>query len=243
MNPKMIGGIAGFVSLAVLAAVSPVYAQHTQHSKAPYPKMAPLAQYLMDRNAEVALARSAAPKSISSDAEVLVLGRRGYETAAKGTNGFVCIVERSWAAPLNDPNFWNPKLHGPLCLNPQATRTYLPITIKKTEWVLAGESKTQMADDIKAAFDSNKFPKLEPGAMGYMLSKQQYLGDGPGRWHPHLMFFIPETDTVARGENLPGSPVLTSRDALDRLTIVMILVPKWSDGTADSPGLAVALQY
>lgn len=233
MNTKIISGIAGFALLAVLVAAGPA---HAQNSKTLYPKMAPLDQYLMQRDAEIALARSAAPKSISRDAGVLVLGRKGYETAVKGTNGFVCIIERSWTAPTNDPNFWNPKLRGPLCLNPQAVRTYLPLTIKKTDLILAGASKTQMADGVKAALDQNKLPKLEPGAMCYMLSKQQYLGDGPKRWHPHLMFFIPETDAVARGENLPGSPVLTSADPDDRLTVLMVLVPKWSDGTADSVG-------
>ncbi len=59
----------------------------------PYPKMAPIDQYLMpDQGAEIALARSAAPESISRDAEVLILGRHGFETAVKGKNGFVCIV-------------------------------------------------------------------------------------------------------------------------------------------------------
>lgn len=234
LNAKLMGGIAGFVLLAGLVAAMPVRAQN---SKASYPKMAPLAQYLMERNAEIALARSAAPASISRDAKIMILGRHGYETAFQGKNGFVCIVERSWTAPLDDPNFWNPKLRGPLCLNPAAARSYLPITIKKTELILAGKSKTQMAEAIKAAFDKKELPSLQPGAMCYMLSKEQYLGDQVvHHWHPHLMFFIPETDSAARGENLSGSPVLTSRDTLDRLTILMILVPKWSDGTPDSPG-------
>ena len=63
-----------------------------------YSKMAPVDQYLMERNAEILLARSAAPDSISSDAKILVLGRQGYETAVRGKNGFVCMVERSWIA-------------------------------------------------------------------------------------------------------------------------------------------------
>lgn len=230
MKPKTINVIAGVALLAVMAAL-PARAQSFKGPHPNYPKMAPVSQYLMERSAEIALARSAAPASISSKAEVLVLGRHGYETAVKGTNGFVCLVERGWTAPLNDPNFWNPKLRGPLCLNPQAARSYLPLTRKKTELILAGGSKAQMADGMKAAFDAGKLPALERGAMCYMLSKQQYLGDGPGRWHPHLMFFIPEADSVARGENLAGSPVLTSAEPLDRLTIVMVLVPKWSDGT------------
>ena len=57
-----------------------------------YSKMAPVDQYLTERNAEILLARSAAPDSISSDATILVLGRQGYETAVRGKNGLVCIV-------------------------------------------------------------------------------------------------------------------------------------------------------
>ena len=62
---------------------------HAQDPQSPYPSMAPLEHHLMERDAEIALARSAAPDSVSRDAEVMVLSRRGYETAAKGTNGFV----------------------------------------------------------------------------------------------------------------------------------------------------------
>jgi hypothetical protein len=205
-----------------------------QNAKTPYPSMAPLEQYLIaDRNDEVALARSAAPESISRDAEVLVLGRHGYETAVKGKNGFVCIVERSWTAGVDDPNFWNPKLRGPLCLNPAAARSYLPLTIKKTEFVLAGKSKAQMSESIKAGLDKKELPTLEPGAMCYMLSKQGDLGDGVGHWHPHLMFFVPQTEAQTWGANLPGSPMLATDDPQDRLTIFMVPVAKWSDGTVD----------
>jgi hypothetical protein len=154
-----------------------------------------------------ALARSAAPESISRDAEVLVLGRHGYETAVKGKNGFVCLVERSWTAPIDDPNFWNPKLRGPICLNPAAARSYLPLTIKKTELILAGQSKTQMFESIKAGLDKKELPTPEVGAMAYMLSKEQYLGDSARHWHPHLMFFLPRTDTATWGADLKGSPI------------------------------------
>jgi hypothetical protein len=233
MNRKMVKtfGFGGFVLIAVLGVARRSLAED---AKTLYPNMAPLEQYLIaDRDAEIALARSAAPESISRDAKVLVLGRHGYETAVKGTNGFVCIVERSWTAVIDDPDFWNPKLRGPLCLNPQAARSYLPLTIRKTELVLAGQSKAQMVDGIKAGFDKKELPTLEPGAMCYMLSKQGYLSDRGGHWHPHLMFFVPQAIAPTWGVNLPGSPILGSEDAPDRLTVVMIPVAKWSDGTAD----------
>ena len=221
-------------SFALVVLLGVAWQARGQDAKTLYPSMAPLEQYLIaDRNAEIALARSAAPESIARDAEVLVLGRHGYETAVKGKNGFVCIVERSWTAGIDNPDFWNPKLRGPLCLNPPAARSYLPLTIKKTELVLAGQSKAEMFDSIKAAFDKKELPALEPGAMCYMLSRQGYLSDSDGHWHPHLMFFVPQADAATWGANLAGSPILATDDPQDRLTIFMIPVAKWSDGTAD----------
>src|SRR5229473_1230241 len=116
-------------SLALVVMVVAARQAQAQDAQTPYLRMAPLDQYLMERNAEMALAKSAAPESISRDAEVLVLGRDGYETAAKGKNGFVCMVQRSWTAGIDDPDFWNPKLRAAICFNPPAARTYLPNTI------------------------------------------------------------------------------------------------------------------
>jgi hypothetical protein len=231
MRQKMIKAIT-LLSFALV--VLAIWGQ-AQAVKAPYSSMAPLDQYLMaDRTAEIAMARSAAVESISRDADVMVLGRHGYETAVKGKNGFVCVVERSWTAGIDDPNFWNPKLRGPICFNAPAARSYLPLTIKKTELVLAGQSKAQMFEGMKAAFDNKELPTLEAGAMCYMLSKQGYLSDHDGHWHPHLMFFVSQTDAVTWGANLPGSPILESSVPEDRLTVFLIPVAKWSDGTADA---------
>ena len=143
-----------------------------QSAGAPYPKMAEIDRYLMTQEAEVALARSAAPESIAKDADVLVLDPHGYQTASKGRNGFVCLVQRSWSAGLDDPDFWNPKLRAPICLNPPAARSYLPLNIKRTTLVLAGKTKEQLSVEMKAAFEAKQFPAIEPGAIGYMLSKQ-----------------------------------------------------------------------
>jgi hypothetical protein len=222
-------------SFALVVMLGAAWQAHAQDAKTPYPAMAPIDQYLIaDPSAEIALARSAAPESVSRDAEVMVLGRHGYETAVKGTNGFVCIVERGWTAGIEDANFWNPKLRGPICFNAAAARTYLPLTIKKTEWILAGQSKAQMFESLKTALDKKELPMQEPGAMCFMLSKQQYLGDSATHWHPHLMFFVPRTDAAAWGADVSGSPILSGDDPEDRLMIFMVPVGKWSDGTADS---------
>ena len=218
-----------FALVAVLGIAKQARAQET---KALYPSMAALDQYLMERNAEIALARSAAPESISQDAEIMVLGRHGYETAVKGKNGFVCMVWRSWTAGSNDPEFWNPKLRAPICFNPPAARFNLPLTAKRTELILAGRSQAQVFEAMKAAYDKKELPPVEPGAMCYMLSKQQYVTDRDPHWHPHLMFFVPLTETVTWGAGLPGSPVVMAfTDTQERLTTFLIPVAKWSDGT------------
>jgi hypothetical protein len=220
--------------MAMVFLVVTAWQAIAQDVKTPYPKMAPVDRYLMeDREAEIALARSAAPESISRDAEILVLGRHGYETAVKGKNGFVCIVERSWTAPIDDPGFWNPKGRAPLCLNAAAARTYLPRTIRKTDLILAGRTKAQMMEAIVAAIDKKELPTMEPGAMCYMLSKQGYLSDRDGHWHPHLMFFYSRTDPAAWGAGLPGSPIFAFNDTWEHLTTFLVPVREWSDGTAD----------
>lgn len=206
-----------------------------QKTDRPYPGMAPLHKYLMaDRNAEIALARTAAPKAISENAEVLVLEPQGYRTAAKGTNGFVCMVDRSWSSPIGAPEFWNPKIRGPVCFNPVAARTYLPLTIARTRLALAGRSEAQILDAINSALDKKELPRLEPGAMSYMLSKQGYLGDQAGHFHPHLMFWAERTEPKSWGAGMADSPVIGFEEIPGRLTIFIIPVGMWSDGTPDS---------
>ena len=207
-----------------------------QAEKAPYPAMAPLNQYLIqDKNTEIALARSAAPAPISNGAKVLVLGRKGYTTAMKGRNGFLCIMERSWGAATDDPDFWNPKVRAPVCFNPPAARTYVPIYLMKTKLVLAGKSKTEIVQAIASALDKKELPALELGAMCYMMSKQQYLSDHDKSWHPHLMFFVLGDVAKSWGANLPGSPIMAANDPEERATIFLVWVAKWSDGTPAPP--------
>jgi hypothetical protein len=202
-------------------------------AKAVYPTMAPVAQYFIaSPTDEVALARSAAPPSIGGGADVLTLGSHGYETAAKGKNGFVCMVWRSWTAGFDDAEFWNPKIRAPICLNAAAARTVLPAFLERTKWALAGLSKTDMIARTGAEIAANTFTLPASGAMSFMMSKQGYLGDAAGgHWHPHLMFFVARTDGGAWGADLGGSPIFAGQDAHDPTTTFFVLVPKWSDGT------------
>lgn len=224
--PGIVSGMYGVALL--LAAIGPALALE---AKAPYPNMAPLAQYRMSRPAEIALARSAAPASIANDADVLVLGDGGYETAGKGKNGFVCVVERSWAKDFDDVDFWNPKVRGPICFNQAAVRSVLADYLRRTGWVLAGVSKSAMLARTKAALAAKTVVAPGAGAMCYMMSKQGYLSDADGRWHPHLMFFLANTNGTTWGADLADSPVFSAQDDLEHVTTFMVQVAKWSDGT------------
>lgn len=228
---RLKAAVGGIALLVVAGTACRARAQVLQTR---YPRMAPVAEYMMARDAEIALARSAAPDSISRHAGVMVLGRHGYETAVRGDNGFVCLVERSWTAGIDDPDFWNPRLRAPICLNASAVRSYLPLTLRKTVLVLSGRTKRQMFAAVEAAIARKEVPAPEPGAMCYMMSRQGYLSDAAGRWHPHLMFFVPLTDPRTWGAGVPGSPVLAATDAQDRLTVFLVPVARWSDGTLDS---------
>jgi len=206
-----------------------------QAGKTAYPAMAPLEQYLIpDEQSEVALARSAAPGSISDGAEVMVLGREGYKTAVKGTNGFLCMVERSWAQDTGDAEFWNPKMRAPHCFNAQAARSFAPIYLMKTKLVLAGKSQAEIAQAVATALDKNQLPALEPGSMAYMMSKQQYLNDRDKGWHSHVMFYSPGDMTKTWAADDPNSPVMVATDPQERVTVLFVLADKWSDGTAAS---------
>lgn len=221
-----------FALVVVLSAVSQTQAQKT---KTPYPSMASIEQYLMaDRDAEIALARSAAPEAVSRDAKIMVLTKHGYETAVEGKNGWACVVERSWTAPFDSPEFWNPSIRGPVCLNPPAVRSILPVTCKRTEIVLAGQPNAQSIENIKAASDKEELPTLEPGAMSYMMSKSAYLTDDDGHNLSHLMFYTPPTDAAAWGADLPKSPVMLIQQfkGAQPFNIFIVSVGRWSDGTA-----------
>ena len=235
MRKKKVGAIAikRFALLVVFgtAYLGMGHQAMAQDGPTPYPKMAPIEQYLMtDRDAEIALARSAAPDSISGDAEILVLGRHGFETAVNGKNGFVCIVERSWTSAA-DPDFWNPKVRTPICWNPAAARSVLIRNIKRTDLILAGRTQAQVDEAIFAAVDKKELPAMESGAMCYMMSKQGNGGDSGEHGPPHLMFYFPQTDPATWGAGLPGSPILGMSDPREHVTTFVIAVQRWSDST------------
>jgi hypothetical protein len=224
--------LIAFVILVQLCLPDATRQMRAQTKKTAYPAMAPVDAYLIaDQNAEIALARSAAPASIGKEAEVMVLGKSGFTTAVKGTNGFLCVVERSWANPTDDPEFWNPKLRAPICFNAAAARSFVQIFLMKTRLVLEGKSRTEILAATTAALDSKELPALEPGAMCYMMSKQQYLNDRDMNWHPHVMVFVAGDAAKSWGADKDDSPIFYSNDPQERVTVFMFWVGNWSDGS------------
>ena len=209
-------------------------AQNPRDSASRYSRIAPLSQYLIgDAAAEIAMARSAAPASISEHAEILVLGSRGYETAVRGTNGFVCLVERAWTSDYDDPDYMNPAVREPTCFNAAAAAILQRIRAK-TRLALGGATRSQMIDSVRAAYARHELPLPAPGAMSYMMSKQTYFGPYYGDGDPHLMFYFPRTDSLLWGAGLRGSPVIVHQDFPEPITTFVIPLSRWADGTPDS---------
>jgi hypothetical protein len=229
--------VFGIFVLTVVAASSVGDSTLAQAPRNSYPAMEPVEHYLIaSRAEEIALARTAAPPSISGDATVLVLGRHGYETAVKGRNEFVCFVERSWTAGFDDRQFWNSKLRAPNCFNAPAVRTELPVILKRTEWVLAGATKPQMIEKTKAALASHEFKSPEPGAFSFMLSKEGYVSDdADGPWLPHIMFFLPHGQAAVWAADEDGSPILGKDGSAIETTVLFVPVRSWSDGSPAPP--------
>jgi hypothetical protein len=223
-------------TVGLVAAPYKVCKAQAHAAESHYATMAPVDQYLMANRAdEIALARTAAPASISRDAEVLVLGRHGYETAVKGKNGFGCLVERGWTANFDFAQFWSPKIRGPVCYNPAAVRSILPEVLDRAKFVLDGLTKAQMMDSTAAATAKKKYPALQPGAVCYMMSKEAYLTDDGGHNMSHLMFYTSHVDGAALGADVQGSPVIMGRKSVpgtpEPVTEFYVAVARWSDGT------------
>lgn len=237
-------GIALFGLLGIQQA-------QAQDPETEYPHMAPVEQYLMGRDDEIALARSAAPETISSEATILVLGRNGFETAVKGSNGFVCMVQRVGSGAIDWPEFWNPKIRAAECLNPPAARAMVPIYELKTRLVLAGDTPEEIYNKIEAAFSRGDLPALEPGAMSYMMSKDSYLTDhteAGSHAMAHVMFYVPIADAATWGASRPNSPIGSANywfdsaglsqkfKGLPTIRVFTVKVPWWSDGTPADHG-------
>ncbi len=205
-----------------------------------------LAPYLIaDRAAEIALARTAAPRAISDSATVLVLTRTGYVEGARGTNGVTCLVARSFFSAdaddpqfMKDPGFWQPNVSAPHCFNPPAARTVLPPLLDAVRWLLSGVSPAEATARTKRGYATRRYAMPATGAMTYMLSPQQRIISGPTHWLPHLMFYFARSiPTSTWGIGIAGAPTIdaSASDPTYPVTTLLVPVRTWSDGTSAMP--------
>ena len=173
--------------------------------RAQSPKYPPLSEYMMEPEAEIALAKSAAPDGVSGRATIKVLTTSGYKVSVQGDNGFVCMVMRGWSAPTYTPAanrnlVYDPKTRAPICFNPVASRTVVPYQELRTRLGMEGKGPDQIAEEIEAAYAKGELPKMEAVGFGYMLSADQMLGPA-GAWHPHMMVYTPYYTNAMLGNN------------------------------------------
>ena len=195
------------------------------------PEYPPLSEYMMPQDAEVALAKSAAPQNISDHATIRVLTTSGYQVVHQGDNGFVCMVMRGFTgaptfAPAQLRMFINydPKTRAPICFDPNAVKTVLPYYDLRTKLGLEGKTPDQITEAVKAAYANGKIPKRAGVSFAYMWSADQILGP-IGHWHPHMMVFAPNYENSMLGNNDPGSHLpAVGDDAGTPLAILVIPV-------------------
>ena len=133
--------------------------------KAQETKYPPLSEYMMARDAEIALAKSAAPDYVSDHATIKIFTASGFQTAHEGDNGFVCMVMRGFTgAPTFTPvqvrayiNY-DAKTRAPICLDPLAARTLLPYYELRTKLGLEGKTAEQIAEGVQAAYAKGEIP-------------------------------------------------------------------------------------
>jgi hypothetical protein len=201
---------------------------HTIHAQgATYP---PLKAYLMTKDAEMALARSAAPANISGRATIKILAANGYEVARKGENGFVCMVMRGWSAPTYTPKefrdlVYDPAVRAPICFDPEAARTVMPYYELRSKLGMEGKTPDQIAAGLEAALARGALPNRSAVSFAYMWSADQHLGPGIGHWHPHMMVFSPYYTNAMLGDNDFAKPLpFVSDDAGTPFAVTVIPV-------------------
>jgi hypothetical protein len=208
------------VVVFAMSFAAPVLARGSKYSA--------LNDYMMEPDAEIALARSAAPDNVSGHATVKVLTATGYKVAVEGNNGFVCVVLRGWSAPTFTPAgnrqlVYDSKLRAPICFDPVASRTVLPYQELRTKLGMEGKDPEAIASSVSTAYSTGELPKMEGVSFAYMWSADSDLGPGVGAWHPHMMVYAPYYTNAMLGNNecSEGAPCV-SDDAGTPFTVVVI---------------------
>jgi hypothetical protein len=180
------------------------------------------------RDRQIALALSAAPREVSSNATVYILGPKGYEKVREGTNGFSCFVGRSFIKPTETTV-------EPTCFDAEGSRTILVRRMHMEELRANGKSEAEIKADIANGYKEGRFTDPSKPGLLYMMSSENRLG-AAGNFPPHLMFYAPGMTNKDMGfDSTPQLEYLgmTNPGAGDNLIVV---VPTSSTPPANSTG-------
>src|SRR5262249_21865803 len=210
------------ILLATSLAAAALYGQ-----PAKYP---PIDQYLMPRDAEIALAKSAPPASPADHPTGKVLTKTGYVVAREGDNGSFCMVMRGFSATTSTRAqfrdlVYDPTVHAPICFTAPAARTVMPYYELRTKLAMEGKGPDQIAESLQSAYVRGELPRREIVTFAYMWSAHQHLGPGIGAWRPHMMVFAPYYENSMLGGNEFAGPLpQVSDDAGTPFSVVLIPV-------------------
>ena len=182
------------------------------------------------RERQIKLALSAAPAEVSSKAAVYVLGSKGYEKIREGTNGFSCLVGRSFEG-TTDASI------DPMCYDAEGSRTLLLVKLREEELRAKGKSETEIKADIADGYKEGRY--RAPGKPGfvYMLSSENYVRDPEtgksGPFPGHLMFYAPYMTAKDLGYESVSGTMLPYLSLPGEPDAMMIVIPAAS-GLQDS---------
>lgn len=198
----------------------------------------PQSAYMMPRDDEIALAKSAAPAALSDHATVKVFTVHGYQTVHEGDNGFVCLVMRGWGnsgtyTPIKFRNLgYDPAVRAPACYTPDAARIVLPYVEMKDTLGIQGKTPDEIAAAVQVAYATGKLPARDKVTFAYMWSTEQNLNSGSDSegttlrhgWHPHMMIYAPYYKAEMLGDNPFGAMPIVGDDAGTPFAVIYISV-------------------
>jgi hypothetical protein len=139
------------------------------------------------RERQIDLALSAAPTEVSSKAAVYILGPKGYEKVREGTNGFSCLIERSFKGTTQTSS-------APACFDAEGSGSIMVAYLRREELRAEGKSEEEVKEDIAQGYKDGRFKVPGPGFL-YMMSNENFVYNNvsgkSGFVAPHLMFYAP----------------------------------------------------
>jgi hypothetical protein len=185
------------------------------------------------RQQQIELALIAAPTGVSSKATVYILGPKGYEKIRDGTNGFSCLIERSFVGTTQASS-------APACFDAEGSRTIMLTYLRREELRAEGKSEAEIKDDIAKGFKEGRFKVPGPGFL-YMMSNENYVYDSDSKESgfvpPHLMFYAPYKTAKDLGyESISPTmmPYLTLPGEPEGLIVVAAQKPPQDGSSGDS---------